>query len=60
MVIIREAFAGPAAASRCGRCGVVRYEHADHDHAGLAKQHGRCPFGDCGSYVSGEVRDGAG
>ncbi len=46
------------AAEPCGRCAVARYEHADHDHAGLAKQHGRCPFGDCGSYVRVEVPNG--
>lgn len=35
---------------RCYACNLSWYEHRDHAHAELTKQHGRCPFGDCGEY----------
>lgn len=32
---------------RCLQCRKSRYQHRDHTHDTLVKEHGKCPFGDC-------------
>lgn len=34
----------------CSRCGLGPDGHMDHAHATLARDLGKCPFGDCDAY----------